>query len=152
MVNDDTINNDEDHSVLTNDQLNQWETNLCPLCSLVKENTKHVIQCTHVDAKDYRQKQFLLCTTWLTTQRSDPFFRDCVSIVLKSEQPITFCTAMRQVISSKLHIEAAKEQGAIGLINFLFGRLSKNGVKYNGSISLITPRKRIFRLMHGFDD
>ena len=38
------------------DQLSKWNTNLCPLCFLAKENTKHVIQCTHKEATDYQQK------------------------------------------------------------------------------------------------
>ena len=107
------------------EHLSQWNTDLCPLCSLTTENTKHVIQCTLEEAADYRQKQFLLFTTWLTSQRSDLFFRDCVSMVLKSERSITFFDAMRQIASSKLHIEAAREQDSIGWFNFLFGRLSK---------------------------
>ena len=100
------------------EHLSQWNADLCPLCSLTTENTKHVIQCTLEEAADYRQKQFLLFTTWLTSQRSDLFFRDCVSMVLKSERSITFFDAMRQIASSKLHIEAAREQDFIGWFNF----------------------------------
>ena len=46
-------------------------------------------------------------------------------MVLKSERSITFLDAMQQITSSKLHIEAAREQDSIGWINFLFGRLPK---------------------------
>ena len=61
--------------------LSQWDSNLCQLCTSTKENTKHVVICNHEEATTYRMQQLTLFITWLSTQRSDPSFRDCISTV-----------------------------------------------------------------------
>lgn len=107
------------------EKLSQWTTDLCPLCSDTRENTKHVVQCHHTSAVQFRKNQFLLFADWLSTQRSDQCFRDCISLVLQSDLRTSFTTAMKQFTSSPLHIQAAAEQDEIGGVNFLFGRVSK---------------------------
>lgn len=123
------IDNDSDISSMDPIQLEdkhaQWDSNLCPLCGNSKENTKHVVVCEHTEALTYRIQQFKLFSTWLLSQRSDPSIRECIDIVLTSHTQVTFLATMKCITTSKLHLEAAKEQDEIGYTNFLFGRLSK---------------------------
>ena len=121
--------NHSENSVPKNNQIDdnlaQWENNLCPLCAQSKENTKHVVVCPNQEATTYRHQQFQLFSTWLTSQRTDPSFRECVLTVLTSPTRRTFFSVMETITTSRLHLSAAQEQDEIGTVNFLFGRISK---------------------------
>lgn len=117
--------NSNGNNIELNESLSQWTNDLCPLCAAERENTKHVLKCTHHDASFYRLQQFNSFSEWLTTQRSDPSFRDCVILVLQSQYSMSFTSAMKTITTSKLHLSAAAEQDEIGTNNFLLGRLSR---------------------------
>ena len=111
--------NSNGNNIELNESLSQWTNDLCPLCAAERENTKHVLKCTHHEASFYRLQQFNPVSKWLTNQRSD---RDCVILVLQSQYYMSFTSAMKTITTSKLHLSAAAEQDEIGTNNFFTGK------------------------------
>ena len=118
-------NTEQQKDIVIDQEVSQWTHNLCPLCSTVRENTKHVLICPQKEATFYRSQQFTIFSDWLISQKSDPHFRECVIMVLRSKTNMSFAAAMRTITTSRLHLTAAQEQDIIGLPNFLLGRLSR---------------------------
>lgn len=102
----------------------RWKSNMCPLCKIVRENTKHVITCSYRKAQKYRLKQIDEFETWLQHRRTDPKIVTCIIRCLRSNGELSFLTTMRSMSVSEDYLTCANLQDQIGYENFWFGRIA----------------------------
>ena len=56
-----------------------WKSDICPLCRVARENTKHVLICSHRKLQRYRDKQINDLENWLQTRKTDPRITKCIT-------------------------------------------------------------------------
>ena len=106
-------------------ELSYWQDDLCPLCRMQRENTKHVITCDSEQATKYRNDSITLFTNWLRDQLTDPAIVSCFSVALKNHNSQAFSHSIKHTDATPLHHTAAMEQDEVGYVNFFFGRVSQ---------------------------
>ena len=101
------------HKKTIEDEVNNiapWNDDLCPLCKLTRENTKHVLCCTDSEATNFRTDAFLQLQEWLITQRTNPAIIQRVIGKLNGSNADTFLSQMIEVSTDSIDLQAAQEQ------------------------------------------
>ena len=86
--------------------INAWESDWCPLCGLLRENTEHVIYCT--DSRAYHQYVTSLeaLSDWMETSNTNPEIQTVIISAL-SQLHHTGDPNISQLIHSSFVREAA---------------------------------------------
>lgn len=102
---------DNDHS--------RWKSDIYPLCHLERENTKHVLCCTHRKMTQYREKEIAELDRWFQTTKTDPKIKRRIITCF-----ISFLESMNAISVPDEYRVCANLQDRIGYYNFWFGRFA----------------------------
>lgn len=116
---------DEAQDVYDNDH-KKWKSDMCPLCKAEREDSAHVLQCTHKRATRFRNRQIKDLHIWFDLQHTDPIISECIINTLSSTPTTTFYETMLSLTDDDEYLEGALSQDTIGRINFGYGRISSH--------------------------
>ena len=102
-----------------------WDNDICPLCNLTTENTKHVLQCSHEDISDKYNAASKKMLEWMRKNDTAPTLTHLVEIILRARYSRTFQSCIpREMHGMDIH-KLAVSQDDIGIHNFYLGRITQ---------------------------
>ena len=107
-----------------------WDDDVCPLCGLTVENTKHVLQCTHQDIDEKYQVSTKKLLEWMRKNDTAPNLIHLVELILRARYTRTFTSCIpAEMHGSAIH-RLAISQDEIGIHNFYLGRITQEWKKF----------------------